>query len=204
VALRRPSGTEALGGAAVGLTIGATVLEWLHLRRLREENALEAARETVEVVRTGYTAGSVRENATLNLLLSYASTALIARTLTHTIRARGTFGPIRNRSLGGRHIHHFVPGILLAFGAGAASIISRDEDLDRWLALPFGAGMALVLDEAALLVDLEDVYWTDRGVLSVQITLGTMAGLGAFTVLLRVLKRGEQQALETPAPDATP
>lgn len=216
MALRRPSGTEALGGAAFGFTVGATVLEWLHVWRRGKapfpvdpehvlEAGAEAAREAVEVARTGYLTGSERENATLNLLLSYVATAGLARLSTHAIRRHGTLGPLRNRKIGGRHIHHFIPGIVLAFASGAASIISRDEHLDVYLAVPFGAGMALTLDEAALLVDLKDVYWSERGILSVQLTLGTMAGLGALAVGLRVLKRGEAQVLDdagaaTPSP----
>ena len=35
--------------------------------------------------------------------------------------------------------------------------------------------MGLTLDEAALLLDLRDVYWTREGVLSVQVSLGATA-----------------------------
>jgi hypothetical protein len=76
--------------------------------------------------------------------------------------------------------------------------VSRNEALDQWLALPFGAGVALTLDESALLLELEDVYWTEQGVLSVQITLSAIAFLGALTLSRRLLRRGEQRVLETP------
>ncbi len=99
----------------------------------------EAVRETVEVARAGYRGGSTRENALLNLLGSFTLTFGIARGLTHMIRRRGRFGPIRDYRFGGRHVHHFVPGILLAFIAGGVSVVSRSPDLDPWLALPFGA-----------------------------------------------------------------
>ena len=49
-------------------------------------------------------------------------------------------GPFRNLRLGRRHIHHFVPGIVLAFVSGAAAIVTRDEDVEPLLAVPFGAG----------------------------------------------------------------
>lgn len=209
--MRRPSGTQALAGAAVGLTAAATAIEYANVwRRGRApfpvepdrvlEASAEAAREAVEVAVVGYQTGSERENALLSLLLSYAATAGIARVSTHLIRARGTWGPLRNRQLGGHHIHHFIPGIVLAFTAGAASIISRDESIDPYLAIPFGAGMALTLDEAALLVDFNDVYWSERGVLSVQLTFGTMAGLGALALALRVVRRGEAEVLEVSEP----
>ena len=79
--------------------------------------------------------------------------------------------------LGRRHIHHFVPGIVLAFGSGAAAILTRNEALEPRLAIPFGVGMGLTLDESALLLELDDVYWTREGLLSVQITLAVIAML---------------------------
>jgi hypothetical protein len=162
------------------------------------EAAEEAARETVEVAVTGYRTGSTRENALLNLLGSFTLTFGFTRMSTMVIRRRGRFGPIRNYRFGGRHIHHFVPGILLAFIAGGASVLSRNEELDPWLALPFGVGVALTLDESALLLELDDVYWTERGVVSLHITLGALALLSSVALALRVLRRGEAEVLEGP------
>jgi hypothetical protein len=164
------------------------------------EAAEEAVAETVEVAVTGYRTGSTRENALLNLLGSFSLTFGIARLSTFLIRRRGRVGPIRNFRVRGRHIHHFVPGILLAFLAGGASVISRDEDLDPWLALPFGVGVALTLDESALLLELDDVYWTERGILSVQITLGALSLASSVALALRVLRRGEREVLEDAPP----
>jgi hypothetical protein len=204
--MRAPSGTEALGGVAVALTGAAVALEYWHVwRRGRAplpadaahvpEAAAEAAREAVQVAVAGYRGGSPRENALLNLLVTYASTAALARLSTHGIRARGSFGPFRDRRVGGRHIHHFIPGIALAFLAGGASVVTRDERLDVWLSVPFGIGAALTLDEAALLVELEDVYWSEEGVLSVQVSMATLAMLGALALGLRTMRRGEDEVL---------
>ena len=163
------------------------------------DNVLEAveqaARETVEVAVVGYQQTSDRETALLNLLASFTVTFGIARASVHAIRARGTWGPFRDWNIGPKHIHHFVPGILLAFLAGGASIVTRDESLDQWFAIPFGAGLALTLDESALLLELDDVYWTEAGVVSVQITLGALAALSTITLALRMLKRGEERVL---------
>jgi hypothetical protein len=197
---------RALGALAVGLTAGMAAMEYAHVWRrgraplpAETDNVLEAgaeaARETVEVAVAGYRASPVRENALLNLLLTYAVTAGVVRASTHRIRTTGRFGPFRNARVGGRHIHHFIPGIALAFLAGGASIVVRDEAWDPLFAVPFGAGAALTLDEAALLVELEDVYWSEEGVLSVQVTLATMALLGALGVGRRVLRRGEAAVL---------
>ena len=47
------------------------------------------------------------------------------------------------------------------------------------LAIPLGVGMGLTFDESALLLELEDVYWTREGLVGVQITLGTASLLAA-------------------------
>jgi hypothetical protein len=60
--------------------------------------------------------------------------------------------------------------------------------------------MGLTLDESALLLDLEDVYWRREGLLSVQITLTAIALLGALALGLRVLRRGEELVLEPRLP----
>ena len=97
---------------------------------------------------------------------------------------------------GRRHIHHFVPGIVIAFAAGGAAIVSSNEDWEPLLAIPFGTGLGLTLDESALLLQLEDVYWTEEGILSVQITLAVLALVGALSLGLRFLRRGETIVLD--------
>lgn len=162
--------------------------------------AAEVVAETAEVARTGYREGSTRENAMFNLLTSFVATFVVARAITTLLRARSSVGPFRNVTLGRRHIHHYVPGILLAFGAGGAAIVTRDERVEKWLAVPFGAGMGLTMDESALLLDLDDVYWSDEGIVSVQITLAVIALLGAVLIASRFLRRGEQAVLEGESP----
>ncbi len=196
MALSRPTRTELLGASAAGLALTAIALE---LRALRhrvpeaEEHPIEATRE---VVAAGYKASPTRENALFNLLVAYAITAPVVRFSTHTIRVRGSFGPFRNASVRGRHIHHFIPGIAMAFLAGGAAIVTRNDKLEPWFAIPFGVGVALTLDEAALLVELEDVYWSEEGILSVQVTLATISLLGGAMLGLRALRRGERVVLD--------
>jgi hypothetical protein len=157
--------------------------------------AEEAVAETARVARAGYREVSTRENSMFNLLTSFAATFTLVRSVTYGLRRRPTVGPFRNMRLGRRHIHHFVPGIVVAFSSGTAAILTRDERLEPWLAVPFGIGMGLTLDESALLLDLEDVYWSREGLLSVQITLAVMAMLGALALGLRFLRRGEELVL---------
>ena len=199
--------TRVLGSAAVVGTTGVVVGELLRVWRrgsapLPSEAdsvlsaAGEAVEQTVEVAVEGIRRGSLRENAVLTLLVTFNSAWLLVRLSTHTIRTRGRFGPFRNARIGRTHVHHFVPGIVLMMAAGAASIISRDERHDPLLAVPFGVGAALTLDESALLLALDDVYWSEQGVLSVQITLAISAVASAIVVAARVLRRGEREVLE--------
>jgi hypothetical protein len=160
--------------------------------------AEEAVAETAEVARAGYREVSTRENSMFNLLTSFAATFIAVRSLTYLLRGGRTFGPFRTMRVGRRHIHHFVPGIVIALSAGSAAILTRNEEIEKWLALPFGVGMGLTLDESALLLELEDVYWSREGLLSVQITLAVMSLLGALALGLRFLRRGEQVVLERP------
>jgi hypothetical protein len=206
-ALSPGRGTLALGTLATAATAAAVAIEVRRVWRRGSAPALkdtdhpllaaeEAVAETARVARAGYRDVSTRENSMFNLLTSFATTFILVRSVTYALRERHRVGPFRNMRVGRRHIHHFVPGIVIAFGAGAAAILTRDERLEPLLAVPFGVGMGLTLDESALLLDLEDVYWSREGLLSVQITLAVMALLGALTLALRFLKRGEQVVLE--------
>jgi len=156
----------------------------------------EAIEQTVEVAVEGIRRGSLRENSALSLLVSFNTFWLLTRMTTSRIRARGRFGPFRDARFGRTHVHHFVPGIVLMMIAGAVSIASADERLDPWLAIPFGYGAALTLDESALLLRLEDVYWSEEGVISVQVALATSAVASAIAIATRTLRRGEQEVLE--------
>jgi len=200
-------GTLVLGGVATaavaGVVIGEVGRVWRrgsaplpqdadHLLSAAEEAAAETARVAV----AGYTDVSSGEKALFNLLASFVATFAIARGITYILRGRATFGPFRDFRVGRRHIHHFVPGIALAFTSGAAAMVTDDEGLEAPLALAFGTGMGLTLDESALLLELEDVYWTPEGLLSVQIAMATMALLAALALGTRLLRRGERLVLE--------
>jgi hypothetical protein len=194
--LRAQRGTQALTGAAVLATTAVAISEWRRLRSMHpEEQPGETLREAVDIVAAGYRSGTARENALFNLLFSFSVTFGLARLSTWSIRRRGTLGPFRNLRVADRHVHHFIPGIVMAFIAGGVSVATRSERLDAWLALPFGAGVALTLDESALLLELDDVYWSERGIVSVQITLTAMLMLSGLALGLRLLRRGEAEIL---------
>jgi hypothetical protein len=212
---RRTRWTRSLAGAAAATTIALIAAEVRHRRgrgpaaapapagrpRALLRGGGNAARETAAVVRAGYRAGSANETAVLNLFLAFGTTFAVARGVTHAIR-RGV-GPLRNVEIGRRHIHHFLPGIVLALLSGGASIAMRHEPLDVWLAVPFGAGAALIVDETALLIELNDVYWSEQGVISIDVGLGTIAALGSLTLLVRMVRRGRAAVLTSDSGDVT-
>jgi hypothetical protein len=163
------------------------------------EAAVEAAVETTDVAVAGYQAAPGQENALFNLFASFVISGLASRGIAYGLRSRRRVGPFRTVRVGRRHIHHFVPGIVLAFVSGAVAIVTRDQDLEPRLALLFGAGMGMTMDEAALLLELDDVYWTEEGLLGVQIAAGLVGLLGALAIGLRFLRRGEAKVLPAPA-----
>lgn len=117
------------------------------------------------------------------MLGSFLVVFLVTRVITRLIRAGR--GPFRDTSVGGVHVHHLVYGIALMLLAGAGEFIYRPDGVWRTvLAVAFGAGAALALDEFALWLRLADVYWSDEGRLSVDAVLmvavvGTLLVLGA-------------------------
>jgi hypothetical protein len=88
----------------------------------------------------------------------------IVRGITHLIRAG--VGPFHNVSSGGLHIHHLVWGILILILVGYVWLIEQGVG-SNWIAsvtaILFGVGAALTLDEFALWLNLQDVYWTGTG-----------------------------------------
>jgi hypothetical protein len=153
--------------------------------------------QVLRIINEGYHVSSTRQNALFNMLVSYVVTFGTTRFITYRIRYGGAIGPIRDIQVGSRHVHHFLPGAVVAFLSGGYSIAARNKAVDRWLAIPFGIGTALVLDESALLLELDDVYWSEEGIVSVQITLAALALLSGTVLALRVLRRGEQRVLQS-------
>jgi hypothetical protein len=158
------------------------------------EAAPAAAADTVGVAVRGYEEAPRSETVLFNLLAGFLGSFALVRLSTWGVRERR--GPFRNVSLRGHHIHHFVPGILLAFAAGTVALLTDDDRLEQRLALPMGAGIGLTFDEAALLLDLRDVYWTREGLLSVQLSLGATAILSIAILTQRMLRRGERRQEE--------
>jgi hypothetical protein len=111
------------------------------------------------------------------MLAAFVVTFALTRVITNLIR-RGR-GPFRDMSVGGVHIHHQVWGIFLLLGVGTVDLAYRPGR--PWLevlAVLFGVGAALTLDEFALWLRLDDVYWGPEGRRSVDaVLLATLVGL---------------------------
>jgi hypothetical protein len=114
--------------------------------------------------------------------LSFVVTFVVTRTITRLIRDGR--GPFKNDvTSSGTHIHHSVPGIILLI-VGAFVAIGADDTLP-WrcsAAVAIGIGVSLVLDEFALILHLQDVYWSDEGQLSVEAVSLAGACLGLALV----------------------
>lgn len=110
-------------------------------------------------------------------LLAFVVTFLVTRTITRLIRAGR--GPFRNISPGGVHIHHVVPGVVLAVIGGFGAVSSGKHGAAAGIcAVIFGVGAGLVLDEFALILHLDDVYWSEQGRQSVEVVILTTALVG--------------------------
>jgi hypothetical protein len=120
--------------------------------------------------------------------LSFTGTFGVVRGITHAIKAGK--GPFRNMSLGGEHLHHYMWGIGLLTGVGAVAV-RGDEKLRRHpvTAVTYGAGLALIVDEFALLLDLKDVYWAKEGRISVDLAIGGSSTVASFFAALPVLRK---------------
>ncbi len=113
------------------------------------------------------------------------------RAITHAIRAER--GPFKNiKGPGGKHIHHMTFGIAGLLSVGYLWLLEigvredhRDRRTSRATASVYGSGAALTLDEFALWLNLEDVYWAKQGRESIDAVV-----LFGSLLTLSVLGRG--------------
>lgn len=137
--------------------------------------------------------------ASVSFFITFAGVRLLVRSITHH---DGPFGWVM---VDGRHIHHLVWGILLLLVVGYATLAEVGTSgtpvsifLSRLLSILYGVGAALTLDEFALWLNLEDVYWSRQGRESIDavILFGAALAAGAWGAPLfaalrrRGVKRG--------------
>jgi hypothetical protein len=120
--------------------------------------------------------------------LAFTTTFAAVRGITYSIReGKGPFG---NLSVGGQHLHHYMWGIGLLTGVGGVAV-RGDEERRRHpvTAVAYGSGLALIMDEFALLLDLKDVYWAKQGRISVDLAVSGIAVAGSCFAALPVLRK---------------
>jgi len=122
------------------------------------------------------------KEAELFFLVTFLLTFGFIRLSTHMIRANVSWWP-GNVQVGGTHVHHLVFGILMILVVGYVGIaIQPGPPLREILAVLFGIGAALTLDEFALWLNLRDVYWEKEGRRSIDAVI-VCAVLAALVIL---------------------
>ena len=129
---------------------------------------------------------TIIESGRLPLFCAFAAMLvafLFIRLSVRMIRARVKWWP-GNVQPGGVHIHHVVFGVIFMIVGGVGGIALPDRAL--WplciTSAIFGVGVALVLDEFALILHLEDVYWSSAGRTSVDAIFVAVALIGILVV----------------------
>jgi hypothetical protein len=117
----------------------------------------------------------------LCLLAGFLIAFIMTRGVTCLIRAQR--GPFADVSLGALHLHHMVWGAGLVLVSGIVEFaFTPDEPWNAGLALAFGIGSALMLDEFALMIYLRDVYWSAEGRRSIDAVITMLVVLIAIPV----------------------
>jgi hypothetical protein len=130
------------------------------------------------------------------ILVTFLLTFIAVRFITHSIRDDRFKRIFHNMSgPGGTHLHHLVPGILLLLVSGFTGIGVDAREYRIATAVLFGIGAALTLDEFALWLHLEDVYWAKEGRQSVDAVVVAATILCVLGSLMVSYTRARAEAL---------
>jgi hypothetical protein len=120
------------------------------------------------------------------ILSAFLVSFAFIRTSAHLIRAQVKWWPGNVETKGGTHIHHLVWGILLLMSMGYLGLaVDLDGPWNELVAIAFGVGMGLTLDEFALWLNLKDVYWSQKGRQSIDAVVITASVLGISLIGLQ-------------------
>ena len=127
------------------------------------------------------------QRAALLSWLAFTVTFGAVRGITYSIKDGK--GPFRNLSVGGQHLHHYMWGIGLLAGVGGVAVHGEDEQRKHpAVSISYGVGLALIVDEFALLLDLKDVYWAKQGRISVDLGVGGSSLAGTYFAALPLFR----------------
>jgi hypothetical protein len=161
----------------------ASTVPWLaHLAKLPSLVSLPPRLKVPSGVKLTVGQGGHTLQPMMWMFLAILVTFLVTRIVTRLIRSgSGAGAGLGNVKVGGNHVHHQVFGILIIIGTGIVLVSEtpRGAALDVAAAV-FGAGVGLTVDEFALWLHLEDVYWNDQGRKSVDATFCVLAITGAL------------------------
>jgi hypothetical protein len=121
---------------------------------------------------------------------TFTATFGLLRLLTWAIRMH--VEGLGNVSAGGTHLHHYLWGILIVSVIAFAGLIERSPAWRAWMGALYGIGLALIVDEIALLVELKDVYWSGAGEVSIAVALIAIGVVGSVLALTRAPHRDDQ------------
>jgi hypothetical protein len=110
------------------------------------------------------------------ILIAFVCSFGFIRGSAHMIRAQVSWWPGNVETKGGTHVHHMVWGILLLLVMGYIGLAW--DPPSPWIelvAIGFGIGMGLTMDEFALWLNLQDVYWAPKGRQSIDAVVVTTA-----------------------------
>src|SRR6201995_3015928 len=117
------------------------------------------------------------------VLVGFVGSFAFIRMSTRMIRAEVSWWPGNVESESGLHVHHLVFGIIAMMVAGTLGFAAAGHS--PWTEITaffFGVGAGLTIDEFALWVYLEDVYWADQGRSSIDATVIAAALIGRIVV----------------------
>jgi hypothetical protein len=137
------------------------------------------------------------EQALLVAWSAFGATFGITRALTYWLHIG--HGPVTGGLvIGGRHIHHYNLGIVLLEAIGAITLRGRPlHQHDPLTAAAYGSGTALIVDELALLIDLQDVYWAREGRRSVDAAIGLLTAGGIYLATAPFWHRAARECVRT-------
>jgi hypothetical protein len=122
--------------------------------------------------------------ASVSFVITFVGVRVLVILIDHGV------GPFNWVTMGGRHIHHLVWGILILLLVGYGWLIDLGRVhspisifFSRLMSIGYGVGAALTLDEFALWIDLDpDAYWSHANRLSIDAVLlfGSLLAAGAW------------------------
>jgi hypothetical protein len=121
--------------------------------------------------------------ASISFFITFLAVRLLVASIQHHI------GPFQYVTMGGRHIHHLVWGILILLGVGygylnevGSASTPTSFFWSRLMSILYGVGAALTLDEFALWLNLANVYWSREGRESIDavILFGSLLAIGTW------------------------